>query len=115
MAVFVSRNESSDRLLGTDLDTSARKTAVEPGASRRVLEMGRLTLSDLPASRIVEGLASTTGLIADWRTVAVPILSELIIVVDRISIPGMVRITSRLPVADPIVTHPSAVFMIEQA
>ena len=101
--------------LGTDLDTSARKTAVEPGASRRVLEMGRLTLSDLPASRIVEGLASTTGLIADWRTVAVPILSELIIVVDRISIPGMVRITSRLPVADPIVTHPSAVFMIEQA
>ena len=101
--------------LGTDLDTSARKTAVEPGASRRVLEMGRLTLSDLPASRIVEGLTSTTGLIADWGTVSVPILSELIVVVDRISNPGYVRLTSRLPVADPIVTHPSAVFMIEQA
>ena len=101
--------------LGTDLDTSARKTAVEPGASRRVLEMGRLTLSGLPAQRIVEGLTSTTGLIADWGTVSVPILSELIVVVDRISNPGYVRLTSRLPVADPIVTHPSAVFMIEQA
>ena len=77
--------------------------------------MGRLTLSGLPAQRIVEGLAGTTGLVADWRTVVVPILSELIIVVDRISIPGMVRITSRLPVADPILTHPSAVFSLSQA
>ena len=101
--------------LGTDLDTSAKKTAVEPGASRRVLEMGRLTLSGLPAQRIVEGLASTTGLIADWRTVLVPILSELIVVIDRVSTPGMVRITSRLPVADPIVTHPSAVYALTQA
>ena len=82
--------------LGTDLDTGAKKTAVEPGASRRVLEMGRLTLSGLPAQRIVEGLAGTTGLVADWRTVVVPILTELLVVVDRISIPGMVRITSRL-------------------
>ena len=101
--------------LGTDLDTSARKTAVEPGASRRVLEEGRLTLSGLPAQRIVEGLTSTTGLIADWRTVSVPILDQLVIVIDRVSVPGMVRITSRLPVADPIVTHPSAVYKIEQA
>ena len=109
------RTEHTAWALGTDLDTSGRKTAVEPGASRRVLEMGRLTLSGLPAQRIVEGLAGTTGLVADWRTVVVPILSELIIVVDRISIPGMVRITSRLPVADPILTHPSAVFSLSQA
>ena len=101
--------------LGTDLDTSAQKTAVEPGASRRVLEGGRLTLSNLPAQRIVEGLGPTVGLIADWRTVVVPILSELIIVVDRISIPGMVRITSRLPVADPIVTHPSTIYALTQS
>ena len=101
--------------LGRDLDTSARKTAVEPGASRRVLEMGRLTLSDLPASRIVEGLTSTTGLCADWQTVTVPILSELIVVVDRISNPGYVRLTSRLPIADPIVTHPSTIFVLTQA
>ena len=100
---------------GTDLDTSARKTAVEPGASRRVLEEGRLTLSGLPAQRIVEGLASTTGLIADWRTVSVPILNELIIVIDRVSVPGYVRITSRLPVGGPIVTHPSAVYALTQA
>ena len=101
--------------LGTDLSTSAQKTAVEPGASRRVLEEGRLTLSGLPAQRIVEGLVSTTGLIADWQTVIVPILTELIVVVDRITNPGYVRLTSRLPIADPILTHSAAVYKLEQA
>ena len=100
---------------GKALSTSARKTAVEPGASRRVEEMGRLTLSDLPAQRITTGLTSTTGLCADWRTVVVPILSELIVVVDRVSVPGEIRITSRLPVADPIVTHKTAIYKLEQA
>ena len=109
------RMEHMGWALGRDLDTSAKKTAVEPGASRRVLEEGRLTLSGLPAQRIVEGLASTTGLIADWQTVIVPILDQLVIVVDRVSNPGEVRITSRLPVASPILTHPSAVFKLEQA
>ena len=100
--------------LGTDLDTSAQKTAVEPGASRRVLEGGRLTLSDLPASRIVEGLAGTTGLCADWRTVVVPILTEIIVVVDRVTLPGYVRLTSRLPIGGPLITHPSAVYRLSQ-
>ena len=108
------RREHMSWALGTSLDTSAKKTAVEPGASRRVLEEGRLTLSGLPAQRIVEGLASTTGLVADWRTVVVPILDQLVIVIDRVSVPGMVRITSRLPVADPIITHPSTVFALTQ-
>ena len=100
--------------LGRDLDTSARKVAIEPGGSRRVEEMGRLTLSGTPVQRITEGLAATTGLIADWGTVSVPILNELIIVIDRVSTPGMARITSRLPVADPIVTHPSAISKLTQ-
>ena len=100
---------------GTTLSTSARKVAIEPGASRRVEERGALTLSGTPVQRITEGLAGTTGLCADWRTVVVPILTELIVVVDRISIPGMVRLTSRLPIADPIVTHPSAVYALTQA
>ena len=101
--------------LGRDLDTSARKVAIEPGASRRVLEGGRLTLSGLPAQRIVEGLGATVGLVADWQTVTVPVLSELLVVVDRITNPGYVRLTSRLPIADPIVTHPSAVYALTQA
>ena len=101
--------------LGTDLDTSAQKTAVEPGASRRVLEGGRLTLSDLPAQRIVEGLGATVGLVGDWQTVVVPILSELIIVVDRITHPGYVRLTTRLPIADPILSHPATIFKLEEA
>ena len=101
--------------LGRDLDTSARKTAVEPGASRRVLEMGRLTLSGLPAQRIVAGLGSSTGLCADWERITVPVLSELLVVVDRISNPGVVRITTRLPIADPIIATPSAVYALTQA
>ena len=109
------RMEHAAWALGTDLDTSAKKTAIEPGGSRRVLEMGRLTLSGLPAQRIVEGLASTTGLCADWQTVTVPILSELIIVVDRVSVPGMARITSRLPIGGPLVTHPETIYKLEQA
>ena len=100
---------------GTTLSTSARKVAIEPGASRRVEERGALTLSGTPVQRIVEGLASTTGLIADWQTVSVPILDQLVIVIDRVSVPGMVRITSRLPVADPIITHPAAIFALTQA
>ena len=108
------RREYMAWALGTLLSTAAQKTAVEPGASRRVLEEGRLTLSGLPAQRIVEGLASTTGLCADWQTVTVPILDQLVIVVDRISIPGEVRITSRLPIASPIVTHPSTIYKLEQ-
>ena len=109
------RSQFMSWALGTDIDTSARKTAVEPGASRRVLEGGRLTLSGVPAQRIVAGLAPTTGLIADWRTIIVPILDQLVIVVDRISVPGEVRITSRLPIADPIVTHPSTIYALTQS
>ena len=100
---------------GRTLSSSARKVAIEPGASRRVEERGALTLSGTPVQRITEGLAGTTGLCADWRTVVVPVLSELIIVIDRISVPGFVRITSRLPIASPIVTHPAAVYALTQA
>ena len=100
---------------GKALSTAARKVAIEPGGSRRVEEMGRLTLSGTPAQRITEGLAGTTGLCADWRTVVVPVLSELIIVVDRISNPGMVRLTSRLPIGGPLITHPSAIYALTQS
>ena len=101
--------------LGTDLSTSARKTAIEPGASRRVLEQGQLVLSGLPAQRISEGLAATTGLLADWSLIYVPILSELVVVTDVITNVGDVRITSRLACGDPIVAHPATVYALTQA
>ena len=100
--------------LGADLSTSARTIAIEPGASRRVEERGRLTLSGTPTQRITEGLASTTGLCGDWQTVIVPILSELLVTVDTVSAPGDVRLTSRLPCADPIISHPGAIYKLSQ-
>ena len=109
------RTEHIAWALGTDLSTSAQKTAIEPGASRRVQENGRLTLSGLPAQRIVEGLGATVGLVGDWGTVSVPILNELIIVVDRVSNPGYVRLTSRLPIGGPLITHPSTIYKLTQA
>ena len=109
------RTEHTAWALGTDLSTSTQKVSIEPGSSRRTQEGGRLTLSGTPAQRITEGLAGTTGLCADWRTVVVPILNELILVLDRISIPGEVRVTSRLPIGSPILTHPAAVYKLEQA
>ena len=109
------RTEHLAWALGTGLDASTKKTSIEPGDSRRTQEGGRLTLSGTPVQRITEGLAGTTGLCADWRTVLVPVLDQIIVVVDRVSVPGEVRITSRLPVADPIVSHPSAVFALEQS
>ena len=109
------RSQYTAWCLGRDLDTSAKKTAVEPGASRRVLEEGRLTLSGLPAQRIVEGLGATVGLVGDWRTVSVPILDQLVIVVDRVTLPGFVRITSRLPIGGPLITHPSTIYKLVEA
>ena len=109
------RSQFMSWALGTDLSTSARTTAIEPGASRRVEERGALTLSGTPVQRIVEGLGATVGLVGDWRTVVVPILSELIVVIDRVTLPGYVRLTTRLPIADPIITHPAAVCALTQA
>ena len=101
--------------LGKDLSTSARKTAVEPGASRRVEEQGRLVLSGLPAQRITEGLAGTTGLCADWSLIYIPVLSELLVTTDLVTSAGDVRITSRLACADPILSHPATAYRLTQA
>lgn len=100
--------------LGTDLSTSARTTAIDPGSSRRVVERGRLSLSGTPAQR-VGSLPGTTGVLCDWRTIIQPVSSELTITMDRVSTPGMLRLTSRLPVGDPIVSAPGCVYKLEQA
>ena len=101
--------------LGKDLSASARQTAIDPGGSRRTEERGRLTLSGLATQRIVDGLAGTTGILADWRTVVVPVADMLGITVNRLSRPGESIITSRLDVADPIVSAPEAVYALTQA
>ena len=101
--------------MGRDVSASARRALLEPGSDRRVEERGRLSLSGLPVQRVVEGLAATTAVVADWRAVVQPISSELAVVVDRQTSPGDVRITSRLPVANPILSHPTTCYSLTQA
>ena len=66
--------------LGTDISTSARSTAIDPGGSRRVEERQRLTLSGLPVQRVTTGLPASTGILADWRTVLVPVFNQLVVI-----------------------------------
>ena len=101
--------------MGRDVSASARRALLEPGSDRRVEERGRLSLSGLPVQRIVEGLTSTTAVVADWRAVVQPISSDLAVVVDRVSNPGDIRVTSRLACANPILTHPQTCYVLAQA
>jgi hypothetical protein len=100
---------------GSSLSSSARRAILEPGSDRRVEERARLSLSGLPIQRITTGLAATTGILADWSLIYVPILSELLVVSDLVTNPGDVRVTTRLSCADPIVAHPNAVFSLTEA
>ena len=100
--------------LGKDIDESTRTTAIDPGSSRRVQERGRLSLSGVPVQRVVGELEATTGLLADWRTVILPIADRVQIVTNRIMTPGQVRLTARLACASPIVTVPATVYKLSQ-
>ena len=100
---------------GTDLSSSARTIAIDPGSSRRVEENGRLTLSNTPTQRVGSPFPTTTGVLADWRTILVPMLSTAMLVIDRVTNPGKVRLTTRLPIGNPIVSHPSTVYKLVQA
>ena len=99
---------------GPSLSNATRTVAIDPGSSRRVEEGGRLTLSGVPVQR-VGGLTATTGILADWGRVIVPVASEVEVTVDGISQPGELRLTSRLPVANPIVNTKALVYVLEQA
>ena len=101
--------------LGTTLSASTRRALLEPGSDRRTEERERLSLSGIPVQRIGSELTATTGLLADWGLIVVPILDRLDVVTDRITNPGDVRITSRLACANPIVTHPATVYALSQA
>lgn len=102
-------------LLGRDIHDSAKGALLEPGSDRRTLERGRMSVSGYPVYRSDSALAHSTGLLCDWASVVLVIQSGLGVTVDRISRPGEVRITSRLAVADPIVTRAARVYALTQA
>ena len=99
--------------LGKELSTSARTTLLESGGPDRVEMRRRMTVSGVPSFRTTD-LPSTTGIVADWRNaVIVLVLNQIEYTVDRITRPGSVKITSRLPV-DYRVIRPSLVYKLEQ-
>ena len=98
---------------GADLSDSARSTLLEPGSDRRTEEQGRLMLSGTQAFRNAD-LTGTTGVCADWRrSVVLVVQDEMEYVLNGISKPGTLRITSRLPV-DLLVVRPKLVYRLEQ-
>ena len=101
--------------LGTGLHSAAKGSLLEPGSDRRVLERGRLSTSGTPVQRISDGLDSTTGLLADWSAVAVPISDRLEVTINRVSKPGEWLITSRLATASPILQATGIVYALTEA
>lgn len=100
-------------IFGRALSSAARATVVEPGASIRVEQEGRLSLSGLRTFR--DGsITSTTGLSADWaRAVVVVTGMEIEYTVNRVSKPGEVWLTARLPV-DLLVVRPEQVYVLTE-
>ena len=110
------RLERAAWALGADLHTSAMKTQIEPGSDRRVLERQRISLSSVPTQRVsAAALAGTSGLLADWGTVTQVVASEIEFVINRISRPGDVIVTSRYAVSPPIVSHVGTVYALTEA
>ena len=100
-------------IFGSSLSDAARATVVEPGASIRVEQEGRLSLSGIATYR--DGsLVATTGICADWaKAVTLVTALEIEFVVNRISKPGEVWLTARLPV-DLLVIRPEQVFVLTE-
>ena len=74
-----------------------------------------MSLSGTPTQRISSGLPSTTGLLCDWSSLILPIADRVEVIINRVTKPGEWIITSRLPVASPILQNASIAYKLEQA
>ena len=102
-------------LLGSDLSDSARSSAIDPGSFKRTEEAKRMSLSGYRSFRSDSVIPATTGLFCDWASVILITQGDLQVTVDRVTKPGEVRITSRLPVAGPLLARPGRIYKLEQA
>ena len=101
-------------VLGGSLESGARAVVVNPGGSRRVVEGREMVLSGVPTFRNSD-MHSDRGIVADWgRAVQIVTGPAIEYVIDRITRPGDVRITSRLAV-DVLVTRPTLIRTIIEA
>ena len=102
-------------LLGSVLSDSARSVAIEPGSYRRTEERGRMSLSGYRSFRSDSTLPATTGVFCDWASLALVMAGSVQMYLDRVTSPGETIVTSRLPVASPIVTRPGRVYRLSEA
>ena len=101
-------------VLGGSLESGARAVVVNPGGSRRVVEGREMVLSGVPVFRNSD-MHSDRGIVADWgRAVQIVTGPEIQYVIDKITSPGDIKITSRLPV-DILVTRPTLIRTIIEA
>ena len=114
LAIEDAGGQPSAWVLGRNLESGARGVVVNPGGSRRVIEGREMLLSGVRTFRNSD-LHSDRAIVADWgRAVQIVTGPEIEYVIDYITKPGDVRITSRLPI-DILVTRPSLVRTIIEA
>ena len=114
LAIEDAGGQPSAWVLGSSLESGARSVVVEPGGSRRVIEGREMLLSGVSTFRNSD-MNSDRGIVADWgRAVQIVTGPEIEYVIDFITKPGDVRITSRLPV-DILVTRPTLIRTIIEA
>ena len=102
-------------LLGKTLHDSAKGALLEPGSDRRVTERARMSLSGYPVYRAIDLMENTTGILADWASIALVLQGDINVTVDAVTRPGTVRITSRLTMAPPIGMRPGRIYILTEA
>ncbi len=102
-------------LLHSGLYRDAQNTSLDSYGARFTIEGGEMAVSGYRTFRSKTAIPADTALLADWSSIVLAIHGDLSITIDRVSIPGVVTVTSRLPVADPVLVRPVRVYKLEQA
>ena len=96
------------------MSRAARGTVLDPAARGDWRSKSGWCFSGYPSVRSYSALPAMTGVLADWRSIVLILQSSLWVTVDKVTYPDHVRITSRLSVADPVVTRPARVYRLTQ-
>ena len=99
-------------VLSEDLYRTARKTTRTPGDATYVVRNGRV-LDDAPAIRS-NLLAAGTGVYGEWSAATLGVWGEAVVIVDRVTTPGTVKLTM-LRFIDSRITRPARFVVLSEA